>query len=119
MMLRTLLALAIILASTLCAAAATCKTAREKDGRYWSYRMIDGKRCWYAGPKGVSKRALHWRIAARVPRARILKPERPRPVKAAPTANDDDDESLMDTVWPPMPADTFMDRWYGSQGRGD
>lgn len=27
---------------------------------YWSYRLIDGRKCWYEGEKQIPKSDLHW-----------------------------------------------------------
>jgi hypothetical protein len=29
-------------------------------GRWWSYRLIDGRKCWYEGRPGLSKSLLEW-----------------------------------------------------------
>jgi hypothetical protein len=29
-------------------------------GRWWSYRLIDGRKCWYEGKPMVSKALLEW-----------------------------------------------------------
>ena len=34
---------------------------------YWSWRIIDGKRCWYLGRPGIAKTQLQWPGAAAVP----------------------------------------------------
>jgi hypothetical protein len=38
-----------------------CSTERPSDARsYWSYRLIDGRKCWYEGKPMLSKSLLHW-----------------------------------------------------------
>src|SRR5829696_983956 len=38
-----------------------CSTERPPNARsYWSYRLIDGRKCWYEGKPMVSKSLLHW-----------------------------------------------------------
>ena len=32
----------------------------ESGGKWWSYRIVDSKRCWYQGRPGRSKDLLHW-----------------------------------------------------------
>src|SRR5262245_5799965 len=112
---RLILALVILLASTIAAAAAiSCKTKREDDGKYWAWRVIDGKRCWDAGPRGVSKAVLYWRSTAR---AHVLKPPIWRKGKSAPEANEtiipkdpNPDEILLESIWPePIPTHTFVE----------
>jgi hypothetical protein len=29
-------------------------------GHWWSYRLIDGRKCWYEGKPGLSKSSLEW-----------------------------------------------------------
>jgi hypothetical protein len=33
---------------------------------HWSWRLIDGRKCWYAGKTVIAKSALRWPAAARV-----------------------------------------------------
>jgi hypothetical protein len=39
-----------------------CSAARPADthGRWWSYRLIDGRQCWYEGKPMLSKSELEW-----------------------------------------------------------
>jgi hypothetical protein len=32
----------------------------NKQGEWWSYRLIDGRKCWYQGKPGLSKALLEW-----------------------------------------------------------
>ncbi|MCA1454971.1 hypothetical protein I6F35_17335 [Bradyrhizobium sp. BRP22] len=34
------------------------------NGQWWSYRLIDGRKCWYAGKPMLSKSLLEWPKAA-------------------------------------------------------
>jgi len=50
---------------TLCSAtsvqAKECSAERPANARsYWSYRLIDGRKCWYEGKRMISKSLLHW-----------------------------------------------------------
>jgi hypothetical protein len=46
------------------AQAKQCATERPSDAQaYWSYRLIDGRKCWYEGRPGYSKSLLHWPVA--------------------------------------------------------
>lgn len=46
------------------AQAKQCATERPSDAQaYWSYRLIDGRKCWYEGRPGYSKSLLHWSAA--------------------------------------------------------
>jgi hypothetical protein len=38
-----------------------CHAERPANARtYWSYRLIDGRKCWYEGRPMISKSLLHW-----------------------------------------------------------
>ena len=39
-----------------------CSAAAPSDphGRWWSYRLIDGRKCWYEGKPMLSKSLLEW-----------------------------------------------------------
>lgn len=38
-----------------------CSAERPANARtYWSYRLIDGRKCWYEGKPMISKSLLHW-----------------------------------------------------------
>lgn len=37
-----------------------CSVSAAKQG-YWSWRMIDGRKCWYEGKPMLSKTLLEWR----------------------------------------------------------
>jgi hypothetical protein len=32
----------------------------SSNGKWWSYRLIDGRKCWYEGKPGLSKTLLEW-----------------------------------------------------------
>ena len=36
------------------------------NGKWWSYRLIDGRKCWYEGKPGLSKALLEWPTAVSV-----------------------------------------------------
>ena len=43
------------------AKAMECSVARPSNAAgYWSWRLIDGRKCWYAGKTMVSKSLLQW-----------------------------------------------------------
>ena len=53
------------------ALAKQCSTERPSNAQtYWSYRLIDGRKCWYEGKPMLSKSLLHWpaaQTAQRIP----------------------------------------------------
>ena len=83
----------IVLLSCSHSAAIGCKSTRGHDGKYWAWREIDGRSCWYAGRRGIAKARLAWPA----PRART------RPAPAPP-------KNIPEHI---PPADTFADRWRG------
>jgi hypothetical protein len=59
------------LVTTTSAHAIQCSAERPSNARsYWSYRLIDGRKCWYEGKPMLSKASLHWapRAAGNSPR---------------------------------------------------
>src|SRR6476619_3711829 len=53
--------IAVVLLLISSAASATeCQSSRGHDGKWWSYRIVDSKRCWYQGRAGRSKNLLRW-----------------------------------------------------------
>ena len=53
------IAVALLLISS-GASATECQSSPGHDGKWWSYRIVDSKRCWYQGKPGRSKDLLHW-----------------------------------------------------------
>ena len=44
-----------------------CSVARPSNATgYWSWRLIDGRKCWYAGKTMISKSLLQWPAKASV-----------------------------------------------------
>ena len=53
--------IAVVLLLISSAASATeCQSSPGHDGKWWSYRIVDSKRCWYQGSPGRSKDLLQW-----------------------------------------------------------
>jgi len=49
------------------AKAIECSVARQSSTHtYWSWRLIDGRKCWYAGKTMISKSLLQWPAKAPV-----------------------------------------------------
>jgi hypothetical protein len=49
------------------AKAMECSVARPSSAQgYWSWRLIDGRKCWYAGKTMVAKSLLQWPAKASV-----------------------------------------------------
>src|SRR6478609_2571066 len=66
------IAVALLLISS-GASATECQSSPGHDGEWWSYRIVDSKRCWYQGRPGRSKDLLHW--AKQSPSPVVTRPE--------------------------------------------
>lgn len=65
------------------AQAKQCATERPSDAQaYWSYRLIDGRKCWYEGRPGYSKSLLHW-PAAQAEKKSVRREQDARPAGTA------------------------------------
>src|SRR5438874_4608763 len=53
------------------------------DGRYWAYRIVDGRECWYPGRPGKPKNELFWARAR--PSSSLRLRLRPRPRSSHPS----------------------------------
>jgi hypothetical protein len=73
---------------------------------HWTYRIIDGRKCWYQGKSMISKSLLHWRGSDIAPnKARAL----PSPART--------DPDLISCCSPPLDvAENFEARWQGIFG---
>jgi hypothetical protein len=58
-----------------------CSVAMPSDphGQWWSYRLIDGRKCWYEGKPGLSKSLLEWPMEASAAPASDEEPARAAP----------------------------------------
>ena len=78
------IAVALLLISS-GASATECQSSPGHDGKWWSYRIVDSKRCWYQGRPGRSKDLLHW--AKQSPPLIVTRPapgDRPHPALPVP-----------------------------------
>src|SRR6478736_6427917 len=66
------IAVALLLISS-GASATECQSSPGHDGEWWSWRIVDSKRCWYQGRPGRSKDLLHW--AKQSPPPVVTRPE--------------------------------------------
>src|SRR3954453_20785936 len=49
------------------ASATECQSSPSHDGKRWSWRMVDSKRCWYQGRPGRAKHVLQWAMQSPPP----------------------------------------------------
>ncbi|WP_249790826.1 hypothetical protein [Bradyrhizobium sp. SRL28] len=71
------------------AKAMECSVARPSSAHgYWSWRLIDGRKCWYAGKTMVSKSQLQWpakaSVQAKADTAQVKTDTAPVPVTVVP-----------------------------------
>jgi hypothetical protein len=113
-------------------AATVCQN--DKGAGYpWSWRLIDGKRCWYKGNPGMDKNLLRWAESTPAPRAastpapraasapapRAASASAPTPKRRPPSTLESFGEvdQLLHSYWPPLPpADVFGDRFDAVRG---
>jgi hypothetical protein len=119
---------AIFLAAVLVGSPANANVIQcqsEKGAGYpWSWREIDGKRCWYKGAPGMDKKQLSWAATKTSP------PSAASPSSATPpstvasrrvpsvrTEEAAERERLLQSYWPPVPrADLFGERFEAVRG---
>jgi hypothetical protein len=62
---------------------------------HWSWRIVDGKRCWYRGRPDMDKAKLRWS----------------RPVRPVVSDQADTDQALLESYWPNLEILPFAERW--------
>jgi hypothetical protein len=72
------------------------------NGKWWSYRIIDGRKCWYEGKPMLSKSLLEWpkNVPARPLRkdvVNVISEQRASPLNAQAWAKDDPDS--FEALW--------------------
>jgi hypothetical protein len=78
-------------------------TPSNPHGRWWSYRLIDGRKCWYEGKPMLSKSLLEW-----------SKEASPQPVSAgqvATSVTERPGNPLDSQAWALKDFETFEARW--------
>jgi hypothetical protein len=69
------------------AEARECHVARPSTAHgHWSWRLIDGRKCWYAGKTMISKSLLKWPVAASAQAKARVAPARVDPVSVNPVS---------------------------------
>ena len=102
---KILLVMALLALLAVDAQAETCRSTRGPapgNGAFWSWRLIDGKRCWYIGKPNKPKNQLHWSAPRRVARPIT---RRPKQEAAAPLL-----APLKPEEMPPAPASMHCSR---------
>jgi hypothetical protein len=79
-------------------------------GHWWSYRLIDGRKCWYEGKPGLSKSLLEWPEEVSAPPASGEAVASTVPEKARNPLNSQA-WAPNSQPWAPSDPDTFEARW--------
>jgi len=87
-----------------------CSAAQGSHGSWWSYRIIDGRKCWYEGKPGLSKSLLEWRVKIS-PRARSHEELATTTPTATPPAAENPGNPMDAQAWAPTVSDTFEELW--------
>lgn len=80
-----------------------CSAAAGHTG-YWSWRMIDDRKCWYEGKPMLSKSLLEWPAQRRATPAAL-------DAEPAGELRDKPGKPLDANAWAPDDFDTFETRW--------
>jgi hypothetical protein len=85
-----------------------CNAAQPENqhGHWWSYRIIDGRKCWYEGKPGLSKSMLEW-----PPRVSSAQRSRPHEEVARAMPVESPGKMMDAQAWAPAVADTFEELW--------
>ena len=85
----------------------------DKHGQWWSYRLIDGRKCWYQGKPMLSKSELEWpRLASAKPDSTRLMSVKPDTREALASPRNDKPGNPMDAqARAPAELDSFDARW--------
>jgi hypothetical protein len=104
MMYRVIAATIVVASLTTAAQAIECKDKMPPGGAgHWSWRNVDGRQCWYQGPKGMDKAKLTWRRAAPPAPAAVdidTTVETDTTVEPGATAETDEEKVLLESYWP-------------------
>src|ERR1700746_1733977 len=79
-------------------------------GHWWSYRLIDGRKCWYEGKPGLSKTLLEWPKEASARPAPVEEVTNAAPEKLR-TPLDSQAWAPISRTWVPANSDNFETRW--------
>ena len=109
---KSSLFLAVLLVGSPADASVTQCQSEKGAGYPWSWREIDGKRCWYKGTPGMDKKQLHW-TSTKGPSSSAAR-RRARSVTIEQTA---ERERLLHSYWPPLPrTDLFSEVFEAVRG---
>ena len=106
---RIFAVMCILFVSNNSAQAIECQTGMQGGDSHWSWRLIDGRQCWYKGESGMDKSLLHWPAAKDSPDKHGDTPDKPKVEKTQAMSEAQPIAPKMLPIMPPQP--TFEDRW--------
>jgi len=80
----------------------SCSVAPPSGHGYWSWRLIDGRKCWYEGKPMLSKSMLEWPTPAKTAKAGRELPPAPEAKAGDPLdaqAYVSDESATFDALW--------------------
>jgi hypothetical protein len=81
-----------------------CQAAPPSNApKHWTYRLIDGRKCWYEGKAMISKSLLQWPAAAPAAATAGEGPKRAATEKPA--------DPMDSQAWVPNDSESFEARW--------
>ena len=102
----------ILCGSINCAYAAECQTSMQRSDGHWTWRLIDGRPCWYKGERGMDKSLLHWPAGHKSSNKPELAPHEPKAESAQAAPEVQPIRSELVDMLPSLPArPSFEDRW--------
>ena len=96
-----------------------CSKFRGGDGHYWSWRVIDGRICWYVGRPSKPKSELYWGRGSLAPPMTSVSTEQPQAIVVAPPAAASVPVGEFDKKWNDILSDMAMPFWRWRQPLSD
>jgi len=95
-----------------------CRNRPESSSSYWSWRLIDNRKCWFRGRASMDKRLLYWATnPAPLPPEREEKPHVPLALPKAPAIAGEFElrwrDMLIDLYTPYWTDKTPIEQWKG------
>ena len=94
----------LLLAGMQTADAKQCRATMPSSPQgHWTYRLIDGRKCWYEGESKISKSLLRWSAPAQIRIARLRRDKKRLPA-VSPNTDTPDNKQISES-------ESFEARW--------
>jgi hypothetical protein len=98
----------LLLAEIQTADAKQCRATMPSNPQgHWTYRLVDGRKCWYEGESKISKSLLQWSAPAHIRSARLRRDEKRLPAET-PTVSKNTETPNNTQI---SESETFEARW--------